>query len=289
MEFDALAATQLLNLLTQEDVSVESTNKIPSLFTDISTQTFTEVLKQASEIHMAVLKKYAIAESLQYQLLLFCHGSAERLGGLERELISIEEEIADLDPNETGIKEKEAIEKRIHSLALQEQDYIKVMDKALAIAWNCERLDLIDCLSNAKERHQKVLLNLLKNDINAETNLYKILERHLHAIYGQPSNPADIQALKDEDPSIEALAKFGIWYLEDYFAIGLLPEVNELSQLELSPSHYKEEERIAHRRLLFQSARKELERLGLTTVSDLKKASIFSKRSLHEWIQMRKS
>lgn len=283
-----LSLNQMLNLLSPENVTPDVIKKIPALFTGISIQTFIAFLKQASPAHIIELKKVAMTESLQFKLFLFCHESIEKLDELENELISIEEMIATLEPKEMGIKEKQTIENRFQSLALEEQEHIQVVDKALAIAWNSERLDVIDCLSSAKERHQKALVNLLKNNVHSETNLYKILDKHLNAIYGQPNNPTDIQALKDEDPSFEALAKFGIWYLEDYFAIGLLPNLEDARELELNSETSSEEERVEHRRLLFQSAKHELERLGLVTVADLKKASIFSKKSLLEWLQTHK-
>jgi hypothetical protein len=48
---------------------------------------------------------------------------------------------------------------------------------------------------------------------------------------------------------------------------------------------HTEAERMEHRESLFTLARKTLEKLGLTSVNNLKEANIFSKKTLKEFIE----
>ena len=85
-----------------------------------------------------------------------------------------------------------------------------------------------------------------------------------------------IEALHDEDPACDALVKFSVWYLQDYFELGLLPEVTNEAELDRDPQRYRE------------LARQRLHRLGLKTVGDLKRAGIFSRATLAEHVKQHK-
>lgn len=266
MEFDELKKNQVIqNILSLKEESLKDS------------------LAKLDLEHVQKLKKFANEEILQHKLFVFCHEAAVELENLKLAILSLEAEISQLDPQEMCSREKQEIEEKIDAIAQSEQDFLIVMDKALVIGWNGDRIDLIDSLSEMKEKHQKFLLTLLNRaDISS---LYSLLDHRLYSVYGNPHNALESQAFKEEDSSIEALTKLGIWHLEDYFALGLLTEIKTVRDLHLDPSQFKEEERLEHRRRLFKKARKELETRGIMTVHDLKRESIFSKQSLLEWLQ----
>lgn len=121
------------------------------------------------------------------------------------------------------------------------------------------------------------------------TGLFALLEQKLNAVYGNPLDPNDIEALDNSDPAIDALVKFSVWYLRDYWEIGLLPMVKNERDLDLSSRRYSERNRAEHREKLFVMVQENLERLGLDKVKDLKKARIYSRETLQDFIRARQN
>ena len=119
------------------------------------------------------------------------------------------------------------------------------------------------------------------NDYILPKGLYAKFEEKLNTIYSGFNHG---EGLLDEDPAIEALANLSIWYLQDYWELGLLPEISNIQQLDLDPKHYNESERSDFKADLFLKVRKNLESKGLKTVFDLKSNQIFSKGMLKNYL-----
>jgi len=113
------------------------------------------------------------------------------------------------------------------------------------------------------------------------TGMYEFLERHLKEVFGHPSDP---DVLKDEDSPLEALGKFSIWHLEDYWDAGLLPKIANKEGLHLDPLEFSEETCENHRRKLLLEVQNNLETLGLTNVGAFKAAGLWSPKLFKEYV-----
>jgi hypothetical protein len=260
-------------------------SKLNALLVGIKPDTFFEVIASSNNKELEVLKQESVSEPIHFHLLLFHNKMLELINELDQFILGMSEEILKLDTNEMGMEDITPIKQKIEELLKPYQSAISIIDKALSIAWNTDRADLIEKLSSLKERCQRSINVAIGNPgINSHKaiGLYGELEDKLFAVYGK--NIME-ETLLDTDPAIEALAKLSIWYLQDYYSIGLLPKIASAEDLELDPASHSEHEILEQRRKLFIEANKELERLGLVTVKDLKNAGIFSKKSLEDYLQ----
>lgn len=287
----ALTPSQALFLIIYHlDWERQHHDKLNALFVGMSHHVFVNVLKESTSAHLDVLKQESISEPIQHHLIMLYNHAEAQAKEFSDEIRDLELEFASLEASEMGFEDQKAFESKIENLSEKYSSYLQCIDKGLTLAWNTNRSDLIEKLSESKERYQRALNNLIgqpRTQSLLPTGLYSYLEERLFSVYGNPNDPADIGALRDTDPAIEALAKLSIWYLEDYFAIGLLPQIESSDELNLDPARSTEEERTAYRRQLMQEANDNLTKLGLITVQNLKEASIFSKKSFLEWLQRR--
>ena len=284
----SIDAEQLLEILERSREWEANTlqTKLQSLFVGIPQQVFAEMLIKASPAHLEILKQGSMSEPIQHHLILFIHQMTAELNHDAEILSGLEDEIHKLDPIEMTQADTQAIKKKIEDIHLLYFSALNKTKKALSIAWNTNRSELVEKLSLLKEKSQKVcqyILGVPGISRIPSSGLYSVLEARLNAVYGDPTNPAAINALKDDEPAIEALVKFSIWYLKDYWEIGLLPSI-DLDQLDLDPALHDESERMSHREKLFTAVDQNLQKLGLLTVKDLKNAEIYSKKSLIEYI-----
>lgn len=264
--------------------------KLPPLLVGMPHDVFCHILRRASPEVLDVLKEEAVTEPVQHHLALIAKEMTIYTKDLWNTIDTIEVELLQLNSISMGFAELTMLVGRNEQLADGCFLAMKKLDKALAIAWNTDRPDLIEKLSKIKEQCQKLLtigIGHPHNESEPATGLYATLEKSLYAIYGNVSDPKDIQALHDEDPAIDALIKFSIWYLQDYVELGLIPGIENAEQLELSGER-SEQEYLAYTKKLFQAARESLEKLGLATVGDLKRAGIFSEKTLREYIDKRR-
>lgn len=221
------------------------------------------------------------------QLLDLSHEIHAKLDLLRNHIEALEYEINHLDTHSLGFADVILLQERFDQIAEGHRKLSPLLEHSLTLAWNTERADLIEALSLSKEHCLKSLLMIGKHDPKSVddhlefTGLYAMLNDRLFSVYGRFNEP---DALVDNDPALEGLAKIGLWYLHDCFALGLIPSISNAEQLELSPENYSEQECIQHRRRLFQEVRQELAKHGLVTVKDLKRAGIFSISSLEDFL-----
>ncbi|MBA3957992.1 MAG: hypothetical protein H0X51_06335 [Parachlamydiaceae bacterium] len=261
--------------------------KLPPLMAGLPPAVFPEILLEATPQILQSLKQIAVTEPLQHQLTVLQHEMTLFTEKLTATLMLKEQERFNLIPSEMGLKERSLTENQLSDLVAASLYLLKILDQALAVAWNSERTDLIESLSSLKEHCLKTLQPAIgqpRTEESAPTGLYALLEESFNRVYSDPNNPSDPQSLRDDDPVMEALAKFSIWYLEDYFDIGLISSVRDKSSLELNPEQFSEGKCIEHRRKLFLEAQDKLATKGLVTVRDLKAHRIFSKKSLLDYL-----
>jgi hypothetical protein len=262
--------------------------KLSPIIVGMSSQVFNQILISVSPSQLQVLKQEGVTEPIQHHLAVLCNEITAYNNHLIDTINGFRDDMQALHADSLGFVDLGRFKLYIEQLIEGCQLALDKLDRALSIAWNTDRSDLIEKLSTVKEHCQKVLLFEIghpRNDIESATGLYYVLEQQLNVVYGNAKDPKDIQALHDEDPAIDALIKFSVWYLQDYYELGLLPEITDKTQLELDSQYHTEQERVDFRRRLFQSARLSLNMIGLNTVGDLKRAGIFSKTTLAEYIK----
>lgn len=280
----ALSQDQLLYLLNGGKGTIPLiANAIPALFVGLSHDEFLAFLAEAKEGQLAALKREAGTEPIQHHLVVMAREMAPRLDKYISALLGLEQEIMNVVPPLSN-EAVAVIERKIVSAAEEAEATINLLRKALGISWNTNREDLVDALGVCKENWQKFRLlavGMPSSEGGRATGLYAAFESQLGKVFANKDEPA---ILDDNTPAIDALINFSIWYIQDYWEIGLLPEIASEAELELDPKQHSEAECTAHRAALFSRAKENLERAGLHRVKDLRLKKIFSKEALMEYL-----
>lgn len=286
-----LTVSQVLEIIDQFP-AIEALNRkrFLSIFIHMPPRLFSEIMTSASEQQLSILKQESTSEPLHHQLTVFCHETTSKLANDAKRVERLEKEIEALDIEGLGRQDLKAMWTQIEEIKNDYMGILKETNKALALAWNTNREDIIDKLNYIKDNCQKVMMfsiGHLPTQDYASSGLFLKLEERLSSVYGNPKNIHDSEALEDDEAAIDALLKFSIWQLQDYWEIGLLPEIESIKALDLDSSKYSERERANYREKLFNLAQANLAKIGIATVKDLKNAQIFSKKTLYEYIQNR--
>lgn len=263
--------------------------KLFPLFIGMPHQTFLQLLLNASPDQLTLLKQEGITEPIQHHLTLLIHELTAQIANCGMALSAFEEEIATLNLDSIDVVQIEQEEGKIQQLH-QECDSIQsTTSRALAVAWNTNRTDIIEKLSKIKEQSQKFLTQIIgapRSISSNPTGLYLALEKRLDTVF---ISPDEIESIDDEEPVIEALVKFSVWYLKDYWEIGLLPNIHDPNLLDLDPNTHSERERTEYREQLFSTVESNLQKLGFYTLCDLKESKIYSKKALKDYIAARQT
>jgi hypothetical protein len=282
-----LSLNQFLDLLIHLQKEPTLTTKLSPLLVGLSPYVFFQALLLMPFESVEVLKREGVLEPLQHQLNLFIHESELVNRQASEQIHTLTKEIQESQIKEWNHQDLETMQLKIEQLKMHYEELIHAINKALALTWNTTRIDLLDKLNHLKEFSLSQLQNIGSPRLQTETpsGLFAFLEQLLYNTYGSVNDSQeDIEVLDDEDSAIEGLVKFSIWYLQDYWKLGLLPKIKHVKELELDPIRYNERERIQHRQQLFNQVQQNLTELGIGKVADLKKAEIFSKKMLVEYI-----
>jgi hypothetical protein len=278
LEILTLVATSSKSLVTQQHLS--------SLLVGIPSPIFQNSLLYISKKQLSVLQQEAVAEPLQHHLFVL-----ERT--LSKEFLNCcqyFENLADfLKSGDLTKLNREAITNiytSIENLEGRTNLILLVLNYGLALAWNSDRLELIENLGHLKERAQRFLLEEVGRKTSLErqsSGLWKRLEAKVDAIFNEVNNDDTQILMPNETPALEALSKFSLWYLQDYHEIGLLPDI-ELSEIKtlVAKNTKKNQQRRAE---LIAKIETKLSQLGLNTLEDIKEAKIFSKQLLIDYIK----
>lgn len=269
-----LSRPQLLELLANR-TQIES---LQPLFVGISTLQFQEIIEFASTQQIETLREESVGEPVQYHILNLYHLLQNERIELAQQVELLETEIENLSLPEIPLNSYLELIEKINALKQRVLDQLAMIGRLVLISWNSNRIDLINKIGELKESWEKFNIHTLghsRRGIQNSSGLYLTLETKLNSVYGDPQNLNDIEALHDDEPAIDAIVKFSVWYLRDYWEIGLLPMIKNEDELQLTKEHQDK---------LLEMARIHLEKLGLFTVKDLKKAHIYSKETLSEFI-----
>ncbi len=275
----------ILNAIAQHTLPIE---KLSPLLVGMAPVIFQQALAQLTPAQLNILKRESLTEPLQHQLTLFSHTYDRLFIEQEEALSQIYMKIEFLKRDDLSFRTLTEIENRIAEIKNFAKTHLASIDQALAITWTTNRLDLIKNFNQLKEHfhyhlHQQIGSPTSLN--HPASGIYAALEQFLYGAFrtatsfNQPDDELD-----DNEAAIDGLAKFSIWYLPDYWDVGLLPNIHSIEDLELDPSKYDEKQRLDYRQSLFHQVQQNLIKLNLNQISDLKKFQIFSKTMLKEFI-----
>jgi len=282
-----LSVEQNLDLLDCTPIAYDSNfNKILSILVGMSPTTFTQVLAKMNDDQLQVLLQTSLTEPMQHHLTVLMHELSHRYHLLVRELESVVQRIEKLSLDDVSRKDLISLVKSIEEISLRFKSVLNKINKALKISWNSNRLDLIENATSLKDKYSHTLKNFIgyPQTSGGPSGLYLLLQEQLAVLYANTHEVNISEEVLNDELSTEALIKFSIWYLKDYWEIGLLPRIKSVEDLELDAT-YSEADRALHRDQLYVEVKNNLDKLHLKTVGDLKMHYIYSKRALKEYIQ----
>ncbi len=262
--------------------------KLSPLLVGMDHKKFYEILDSLSDPQLQVFKDEGVTEPIQHHLTTLTHEMEREIEKGEEEIDHLYERVDRFMLEEIGLHDVREVIKEMQLYQISFDQLFNKSNKALAIAWNTKRLDLIESLNKIKGTCQKFVLYGLGTPTNNQqlsSGLYQLIEEKLFEVYGNSLDPDDTEAVRDNEPAVEGLVKLSVWYLRDYWEIGLLPHIKDKESLDLNLDKHTEAERVKYREDLFTQAQVNLSLIGLSTVKDLKDNFIFSKKSLQEFIQ----
>lgn len=255
-------------------------DKLNPILAGLNKDNFYFLIQNANEKEIEFLKKESKGIPLQYHLRILAEDQIHQIELIDANVLSLEMIIDHIDLEKMGLNDTKELFQKIDQLSNSIKQQIEVLKKALNLAWNSDREDLIENLSHLKETVEKYDLLIIGHPSDPKTKkqstgLYKKLERHLSEIYGDLNHLQEVRA-------IDALGKLSIWQPSDYFEIGLLENLKNKEALDLDKNKYSEIERAEYKEKLTLEAEEKLKSLNIQTLNDLKKHLIYSKKGLKE-------
>lgn len=242
--------------------------KLSPLFVGMRREVFNHLLVSASKEQLATLKHESVTEPVQHHLTLLCHELTTELAYVDKAVDAFEQKLDSMDLARLNWADIVANLDEIGALASRVNDIQSKCKPAIILAWNNSRVDLIDKLSKLREqaqRYRKLVIGYPAKEEIPSSGMYEKLSEKLRGVFGPEQD--------DNEPAMEAMAKFSVWYLKDYCEIGLIPEVAQEQELNQ-----------AQRDALFVKVKENLDKIGLKTLGDLKARAIYSKLCLKEYI-----
>lgn len=274
-----LSLPRFLNLLNFLSLNPSFHDRLPFILTGLETQIFSKALNFFQPHHLALFKDEGLLEPLQYHLTQFIHEGEGLLQHIHLEANRFENDINSTASVELSPDQLNGFIHQIDNYRNQILDFLDRASTALSIAWNTDRIDLIEKLSTINELMQHHIVAVIghqSSDHFPSTGLYATLEKTFSKIFDS--------SLKNEDASVEGLTRLSIWHLNDYWQLGLLPHILQPEELDLDPEQFDDIKRSAHHQDLFAQVQKQLEKLKIGTVEDLKREYLFSKPLLKAYI-----
>lgn len=275
----ALSSNELLAVYKLISLKKLPQTKLGPILVGLNPQVFSESILQIDKEALNILKVESGTEPLLHQLTLFVNNTKAFHEKTLVEIDSLRHAFTHFERVDLTYNILQNWLENIQTFATYYRNDLAAIDTILEICWNTDRIDLIEKLSRMKEHAVDQLMLEVGNASNMEspsTGLYETLKDSLEEVYNQ----AD---LTDDTHATEGLVQFSVWYLKDYWEIGLLPSVKIIEQLEAAPGS-SDQDNVKYKQKFFKLVEENLEKLGISTVGDLKSAAIFSKKMLQEFI-----
>lgn len=278
----AINLDQLLQFIEFGALDREQAWKLFPVFVTISHPLFSQMLLEMPEGKKMQLQNLCASEPIQHHLLLFIHELKAITEDFENEYYQKQAEIKQISGINLEPKDLATIQSGLGDFRDRVNMVRFKIENALSLAWNASSGDLIELLSEQREGIERFLYSMIGHPHHNNTNasgLYRLLEDQLSKIFGKDINGAEYDALKDNEPAIEALARLNLWYIEDYWKIGLLPQESDSTKLSL-PFITEDNLLEKYRNLVEQNLRL----IGLKTIKDFKRHHLVSKPLLIDYI-----
>ena len=276
----SLSLDQAVQLLLHPSLNKKNTREeLTAILVGMPHHLFLQLLLADQNAVLNVLKQEVNTEAVQHHLAVLAHEQVNNISEVEKRYLDFYHKLVGLTVTDLGRDDIYGLTHEIDEINTFLNSTLTQISKLLQLAWNTERTDIIDLLSTTKEvavRLRNSVIGLPRTYKKLPSGLYLQLEEQLFSVYGNSDNPTDIEAIKDDEPAIEALVKLSLWYVHDYWEIGLLPHIKTEQEVAFLPKD--------HRDKLIATAQQNLAKMSLHTAADLKAARIFSKKSLQEFI-----
>lgn len=281
---------QIHELITHLQMNKAQVEKFHPILLGMDQGVFYQFLETLSIDEDCFLKEYGLTEPLFHKLSILAHDWKQDLESIVKAVYEIASRIEAINLSQITKQEIFTIKKSIDDFDQSIEKHLQILNYSLSIAWNSKRVDLIDNLSTLKDLFMRagfLLVGHVKIDDQPATGLYKKLEDRLNQVYSYNSRPS-LEPLNDQDSAIEALTSFGIFYLEDYVFLGLLPEIPTLVDLKNVLKEKNTNELHTFLASAIVKVEESLKAIGLNNVKAFKEAKIYSKDILREYIQANK-
>jgi len=227
-----LSVEQIQDLLdwAASQNNIPSREAINALFIGIPQSAFSKILMQASPKQLDFLRHESFIETIQHHLSQLSHELKEQFNVFCGEMESKAKALQTVDVSDIQPEEIRALYNSLQTLSQQGKEIIHLVACTLALAWNTNRVDLIQELSRVKELCQHCLnkdVGASATDSTPSSGLWGILEKRLNLVFSDIDTKGDVIVMKDTDFALEALVKFSVWHLRDYCDVGLLPQTDE--------------------------------------------------------------
>jgi len=166
----------------------EHKNKMAPLFITLPQTLFHGLIVRITPEQLSVLRDIASVEAVQHQLSILTHHTTDKFNELCNAVESQEKIIETIDFDPLSLDDINKIYENIELLTHQGMEIIHVTQRALALAWNTNRPDIIQELSRIKELcHRCVTENIgsqSSNDLQA-TGLWSELKKRTNNTFGE--------------------------------------------------------------------------------------------------------
>lgn len=280
---NSMQLIEIMHFIKNTRNDVENRQKLSSLFIGISPSVFREVITQGPEDTLFFLREEAMTKALQHHLSLITHELNTQFTDFCDTLSNKENELETINLQDLGKEEIISLYRSLENFHEEAKSILNLTGRVLGIAWNTNRSDLIQELGRIKELCQKYQIEAVGKEANHDmpaSGLWLFLQKKIENLFSDQGINGTESSMKDSTPALEALVKFSVWHIEDYLALGLLPQAKGWNPLNWTHKN----ESLKNREQLFIEAENNLAKIGLQTLSDLKAERIYSKKALMEYI-----
>jgi hypothetical protein len=271
----------VLNIIADEP---NISHKLKPIIAGISQVSFYEMLHLVNNKELSILQQQSMSIPLQYQLTMLSIQQQHLLNEISKRILIEERFIQNLTIENCDSEDFQMVYAKVEEIASNLEGELQIINSALSLAWNTDRIDLIDKFNFLKESCQKIKI-LCVGDV---TDKPKSISHHL-GLYAQLNQKLDNvyadEIFSDEEissrPALEALVKLSIVSLEDYLKCGLFTNV-KITDSPSADLNETESEVLLNKYL--NLAKDTLASHGLTTIADLKLAHIYSRKALINYL-----
>lgn len=272
---------QLLEILDFAARDKNQAWKLFPIFVTIPHPLFSQMLFEMPETRKKQLQNLCSSEPIQHHLLLYIHELKSIYEDYQNEYLQKLNEIRQLEGFDLMPEELNAMQSALGEFREKVNMTICKIENALSLAWSASSGDLIEMLSEERERFERFLFNIIghpHHQLTSASGIYRLFEEQLAMVFCK--NGEEYETLKDSEPAIEALTRLNLWYMEDYWRMGLLPQESDPAKLALPLLSSEPGLLEKYRHLVEQNLRQ----IGLKTVKDFKRHHLVSKPILANYI-----